>query len=123
MFKSFKLMTPIVWLTRLLVGAYPHWQGCAPSSKQRIYFANHTSHLDTIVIWASLCSHELLISMAAIGLGVACVTREFAVSALADGSIRELRTVPEIPERSLSVCALQEVTPCPAAERFLEFWA
>ena len=54
MFKSFKLMTPIVWLTRLLVGAYPHWQGCAPSSKQRIYFANHTSHLDTIVIWASL---------------------------------------------------------------------
>ena len=54
MFKSFKLMTPIVWLTRLLVGAYPHWQGCAPSSKQRIYFPNHTSHLDTIVIWASL---------------------------------------------------------------------
>lgn len=47
-------MTPIVWLTRLLVGAYPHWQGCAPSPRQRIYFANHTSHLDTIVIWASL---------------------------------------------------------------------
>ena len=47
-------MTPIVWLTRLLVGAYPHWQGCAPSARQRIYFANHTSHLDTIVIWASL---------------------------------------------------------------------
>ena len=54
MFDSFKLMTPIVWLTRLLVGAYPHWQGCSPSAKQRIYFANHTSHLDTIVIWASL---------------------------------------------------------------------
>ncbi len=51
---SFKFMTPLVWLTRLLVGAYPHWQGCAPSSRQRIYFANHTSHLDTIVIWASL---------------------------------------------------------------------
>ena len=54
MLSAFKLMTPIVWLTRLLVGAYPHWQGCAPSSRQRIYFANHTSHLDTIVIWASL---------------------------------------------------------------------
>lgn len=53
-FPKFRLMTPIVWLTRLLVGAYPHWQGCAPSSRQRIYFANHTSHLDTIVIWASL---------------------------------------------------------------------
>ncbi len=54
MLDSFKLMTPIVWLTRLLVGAYPQWQGGAPSSRQRIYFANHTSHLDTIVIWASL---------------------------------------------------------------------
>lgn len=54
MLNSFKLMTPIVWLTRLLVGAYPHWQGCTPSARQRIYYANHTSHLDTIVIWASL---------------------------------------------------------------------
>ena len=47
-------MTPIVWLTRLLVGAYPQWEGSQPSKKQRIYFANHTSHLDTIVIWTSL---------------------------------------------------------------------
>lgn len=54
MLDSFKLVTPIVWLTRLLVGAYPHWLGCKPSARQRIYFANHTSHLDTIVIWAAL---------------------------------------------------------------------
>ena len=47
-------MTPIVWLTRLLVGAYPQWMGCNPSHKQRIYFANHTSHLDTVVIWTAL---------------------------------------------------------------------
>lgn len=52
--KHLTFVTPIVWLTRLLVGAYPHWQGCTPSAKQRVYFANHTSHLDTIVIWASL---------------------------------------------------------------------
>ena len=50
----FRLMTPIVLLTRLLVGAYPQWIGSEPSKKQRIYFANHTSHLDTIVIWSSL---------------------------------------------------------------------
>ena len=49
-----QLVTPIVWLTRLLVGAYPQWYGCQPSRKQRIYFANHTSHMDTIVIWSSL---------------------------------------------------------------------
>lgn len=51
---QFKLMTPIVWLTRLLVGAYPMWEGSTPSQKQRVYFANHTSHLDTVVIWTSL---------------------------------------------------------------------
>ena len=51
---QFQLMTPIVWLTRLLVGAYPQWEGSKPSKKQRIYFANHTSHLDTIVLWSSL---------------------------------------------------------------------
>ena len=49
-------MTPIVWLTRLLVGAYPQWEGTEPAKRQRIYFANHTSHLDTIVIWTSLPS-------------------------------------------------------------------
>ena len=53
---QFQLITPIVWLTRLLVGAYPQWEGCEPSKRQRIYFANHTSHLDTIVIWTSLPS-------------------------------------------------------------------
>ncbi len=52
----FHLMTPIVWLTRLLVGAYPQWHGSSPTRKQRIYFANHTSHLDTIVIWSALPS-------------------------------------------------------------------
>lgn len=51
---AFKFMTPMVWLTRLLVGAYPQWIGCKPEKIQRIYFANHSSHLDTIVIWSAL---------------------------------------------------------------------
>ena len=49
-----KLLPPIVWLVRLLVGAYPRWVGSAPTAAQRIYFANHTSHMDTIVLWAAL---------------------------------------------------------------------
>lgn len=53
---SVQLMTPIVWLTRLLVGAYPQWHGSSPTRKQRIYFANHSSHLDTVVLWTSLPS-------------------------------------------------------------------
>ena len=49
-----KFLPPIVWLVRLLVGAYPRWVGSAPTATQRIYFANHTSHMDTIVLWAAL---------------------------------------------------------------------
>ncbi len=41
-------------LTRFLVGGHPRWVGCQPSNRQRIYFANHGSHLDTIVLWAAL---------------------------------------------------------------------
>ena len=49
-----RLLPPIVWLVRLLVGAYPRWIGCAPKATQRIYFANHSSHMDTVVLWAAL---------------------------------------------------------------------
>ncbi|MGO9802739.1 MAG: lysophospholipid acyltransferase family protein [Steroidobacteraceae bacterium] len=38
---------------RTLVGAHAHWQA-APTPGRSIYFANHTSHLDTLAIWAAL---------------------------------------------------------------------
>ncbi len=41
-------------LARTLVGAYPRWVGSHPNNNQRIYIANHTSHIDTIAIWAAL---------------------------------------------------------------------
>jgi 1-acyl-sn-glycerol-3-phosphate acyltransferase len=44
----------LVALVKLLVGAYPRWLGSAPSAAQRIYFANHGSHLDTVTLWAAL---------------------------------------------------------------------
>jgi 1-acyl-sn-glycerol-3-phosphate acyltransferase len=42
-------------LARLISGASVHWMG-QPSTpgKQRVYFANHTSHLDFVVIWSAL---------------------------------------------------------------------
>ena len=46
--------TLIVAATRLVVGGQGLWIGCAPSEKQRIYFANHSSHLDTILVWAAM---------------------------------------------------------------------
>ena len=41
-------------IARFITGANARWIGSAPETRQRIYFANHTSHLDTLVIWASL---------------------------------------------------------------------
>lgn len=40
--------------TRFLVGGHPRWQGSEPSARQRIYFANHGSHLDTVLLWSAL---------------------------------------------------------------------
>ena len=40
--------------TRFLVGGHPRWRGVEPDLTQRIYFANHASHLDTILLWAAL---------------------------------------------------------------------
>ena len=44
----------LVGLMKALVGAYPRWQGSQPAAHQRIYFANHTSHIDTLAIWSAL---------------------------------------------------------------------
>ena len=43
---------------RLLTGAQARWFGCPPKAEQRIYFANHQSHADLVLIWAAL-PHEL----------------------------------------------------------------
>ena len=39
---------------RALAGPSVRWVNCRPSSRQRIYFANHTSHLDFVVLWSVL---------------------------------------------------------------------
>ena len=41
-------------LARLLSGASVRWIASQPDTCQRVYFANHTSHLDALVVWASL---------------------------------------------------------------------
>jgi 1-acyl-sn-glycerol-3-phosphate acyltransferase len=48
------LGTQLVLMLRGLVGASPRWIGCQPLPLTRIYFANHTSHLDTLALWAAL---------------------------------------------------------------------
>lgn len=50
-----KIMVPVLaFLAKLLSGATVRWIDCQPDTCQRVYFANHTSHLDALVLWASL---------------------------------------------------------------------
>jgi len=44
----------VAGFARLISGARPRWVGCRPVPSQRIYFANHSSHLDAVVLWALL---------------------------------------------------------------------
>ena len=43
-------------IARFLSGASIRWIDSQPDPCQRIYFANHTSHLDALVVWSSLPS-------------------------------------------------------------------
>src|ERR1044072_6146177 len=48
------IATAFAMASRLISGATVHWE-CRPRAEgQRIYFANHSRHLDFIVIWAAL---------------------------------------------------------------------
>ena len=46
----------LLGLIRVLTGAQARWYGCPPKAEQRIYFANHQSHADLVMIWAALPS-------------------------------------------------------------------
>ena len=39
---------------QIVAGSTVRWVGCAPTEEQRIYIANHSSHLDFIVLWSYL---------------------------------------------------------------------
>ena len=43
-------------IAKFLSGVTVRWIDCQPDVCQRIYFANHTSHLDAIVLWSALPS-------------------------------------------------------------------
>ena len=41
-------------IAKILSGANVRWIDCQPDTCQRVYFANHTSHLDALVLWSCL---------------------------------------------------------------------
>ena len=44
----------IAGLARFVAGASVFWVDRPPDERQRVYFANHTSHLDFVVLWSAL---------------------------------------------------------------------
>lgn len=48
----------LTFILRVLVGAQPRWIGSKPTDALRIYYANHTSHMDTLALWCAL-PHDL----------------------------------------------------------------
>lgn len=53
-----KVTVPVLaGLAKFLSGASVRWVDCEPDTCQRVYFANHTSHLDALVLWSSLPKH------------------------------------------------------------------
>jgi len=44
----------VAGFARALTGVLPNWRGCLPDTRQRVYFANHASHGDFVLIWTVL---------------------------------------------------------------------
>jgi 1-acyl-sn-glycerol-3-phosphate acyltransferase len=44
----------ITGFARLVTGVRPEWRGCPPEARQRVYFANHTSNGDFVLLWCVL---------------------------------------------------------------------
>ena len=44
----------IVSIAKLLTGVRAIWSGTTPKAEQTLYFANHTSHGDFVLLWATL---------------------------------------------------------------------
>lgn len=46
----------VAGFARLVTGVRGEWRGCAPDARPRVYFANHRSHADFVLIWTVLPS-------------------------------------------------------------------
>jgi 1-acyl-sn-glycerol-3-phosphate acyltransferase len=48
--------TAVAAFARLVTGVRGEWRGCEPDTRPRVYFANHRSHADFVLIWTVLPS-------------------------------------------------------------------
>jgi 1-acyl-sn-glycerol-3-phosphate acyltransferase len=123
-----------VWLSyvliasvRVLFGATPRWLGSQPAPQQRIYFANHTSHIDTVALWSALppdLRAKTRTAAAADYWGTSVLKRTIALKALnavlidrkrADPSADPLQPLYEVLEAGQSLIIFPEGTRSPQA--------
>lgn len=67
-----------------------------------------------------LGAYDLLIDFARIGLGLACVIREFSQQALEQGGLFQVELATPIPRRSIGICHLSSINLTPSARRFID---
>lgn len=48
------LATALTLFARAVTGVRANWIGCQPEARRRIYFANHASHGDFVLVWSVL---------------------------------------------------------------------
>lgn len=81
------------------------------------HLREHGIHIDPEL---ELGSHDLLLEFAKSNLGIACVTKEFSMDYLRNGTLYEIPIGPEIPARHIGLCYLKNVPLTSAAFRFYE---
>ncbi len=67
-----------------------------------------------------LGAHDLLLDFAGIGMGVACVIREFARDSIEKGGLFEIDLQPPVPRRAIGVCYNGGIALSPAAQKLIE---
>ena len=89
-------------------------------SNSRKYVENYLGDLGyTFQPEFELGSHDLLLQFAKINLGIACVTKEFALEELQTGELFEMHIEGAIPKRSIGIVTLKSVPPSHAAKKFI----
>ncbi len=91
-------------------------------ANSRIYVENFFSN-DGLKLTPEieLGAYDLLFDFAKIGLGLACVIKEFSKKQLQDGELFELKLEKPIPPREMGICYLKDIEPSYATKKFIEF--
>ncbi|MEO0822413.1 MAG: lysophospholipid acyltransferase family protein [Pseudomonadota bacterium] len=84
-------------LARLVTAVRADWAGVAPERRQRVYFANHASHADFLLIWTVLPDplRALTRPIAAADYWQRTAPRRFAMDAVFNGLLIERCGAPE----------------------------